>query len=457
MTKQSFQTSISERVSYPLFAIGQNIVYMLVSGYLSLFFTNYIFLSNLAVAQILLFSKVWDAINDPLFGLVVDKVHFKKNKFKPWLRFSTLFIPITTLLIFQIPADIPNSTKIILAFVLYFIWDLSYTVSDVPVYSLLTSMTSNVNERSMFISLGSLANIVTVILLAVLLIPQIDTIGFSNIAIIASVISFVCMTPLSITAKERNRVPRETTEKNNLRDTVTYIKTNKYLLIFYCFMCVNGIMAVSGTLLNYVIVEMLGSIKYLAYFVAIGAVPTAILYIAMTKITRKIDRMDIFKFCIITSALLGVVIYFVGYSNIYLFGGLSIVRTIISTVGTMLSFTFAMDCIEYGNYKTGIRKEGITFSVQTFSNKFIAAISSSFALLILELIKYNGVMQNHQTPQTLEGLWWAYCFIPLIGTAIALPLLFMYKLRCKDVQIMADINRNAISRDEGEAQLSRKY
>jgi len=149
--------------------------------------------------------------------------------------------------------------------------------------------------------------------------------------------------------------------------------------------------------------------------------------------------------------------YFVGYQNIVLFGALAITQTVIATASGMLTFTFAMDCVEYGHYKTGIRKEGITFSIQTFSNKFVAAVSSSLAAFVLELIQYNGKAEGLQTARTLSGLWNAYIWIPVIGTCIALPFLFLYKLRSKDVQVMADINTGKLSREEGEAQFTQPY
>ena len=423
---------------------------------LMLYFTNHIYIDAAVVGYILFASKIWDAINDPAFGLIVDRVEFKKNKFKPWLRISTVFIPLTTFLMFQISSNASNTAKIVLAILFYFIWDMAYTVSDVPLYSLLTSMTSSVNERSSLISYGSVAGVVNVVFLTVVLVPRIETWGFNKIALIVAVISFLGMMPLTITGEERVREKIQQSEKSTVRDIFVYLKNNKYLFFFFIYQSLSGMFAL-GSLLNYVIIELLGSLKYLAIFVAIGAIPTVILYLLMPKITTIIDKMTFFKACTIASCCLSIVMYFVGYKNIYLFGAVAIVKTIIATASAMLTFTFAMDCVEYGHYKTGIRKEGITFSIQTFTNKFIAAISSSLGAFILSFIKYDGKMEGLQSASTLTGLWNAYIFIPLIGTLIALPFLFLYKLKSRDVQIMADINTGVIGREEGEKLLSREY
>ena len=459
MRKNSdYQTSIKERVSYPMFAIGQGIVYLFVSGYLMLYLTNRIYLNPMIVGTILLFSKVWDAVNDPMMGVIVDRTQFRKNKFKPWLRVSTALIPLTTFLMFQIQAETPDKTKIILAVAFYFIWDMAYTMSDVPLYSLLTSMTSNVRERSSLISYGSVAGVANALLLVVVLVPKIEdeAWGFSRIAIVVALLSFAGMLPLTITGKERVREQVQEKEKTSTRDIFVYLKNNKYLFYFFLYQCLSGMLAL-GSLLNYVIIELLGSIRYLAIFTAIGAVPTIILYLLMPKITSRFDKMLIFRSSVIASALLSLGLYAVGYSNIVLFGIFAITKTVIATSAAMLTFTFAMDCVEYGHYKTGIRKEGITFSVQTFANKFIAAISSSLGSFILAYINYDGRMEGHQAAGTLTGLWNAYVWVPIIGVCVALPFLFLYKLRSSDVQIMADINTGKITREEGEARMSRQY
>lgn len=453
---RDFQTTIKERLSYPAFAVGQGMVYLFVSGYLMLYFTNHIYLDTTAVGYILLFSKIWDAVNDPAFGLLVDRVEFKKYKFKPWLRLSTILIPATTFLLFQIQPGMQDSTKIILAVVFYFIWDMAYTISDVPLYSLVTSMTNNVRERSTLMSYGSVAGVANALVLVVVLVPKIDTWGFGKIATVIAVVAFLGMLPLTITAQERVRAQTKKEEKNSARDILAYLKSNKYLFYFFLYQCISGMLAL-GSLLNYIFIELLGSLQYLAIFTAIGAVPTLILYLLIPTITAKIDKMAFFRTCVIISAVLGLGMYAVGYSNVVLFGIFAIAKTVIATAAGMLTFTFSMDCVEYGHYKTGIRKEGITFSIQTFANKFVAAISSSLSSFILTYINYDGKAEGFQTAQTLSGLWNAYIWIPIIGICISLPFLFLYQLKSKDVQIMADINAGKISREEGEALLSRRY
>jgi Na+/melibiose symporter-like transporter len=128
---------------------------------------------------------------------------------------------------------------------------------------------------------------------------------------------------------------------------------------------------------------------------------------------------------------------------------------------------FTPDCAEYGQYKSGVSATGITFAIQTFSVKITAAVSSSLALFLLGLFNWISVQASdfaelqalnvQQPPEAITGLWIVYALIPTIGLAIAGVFYLFYKLNDKDVQIMAKCNSGEITREEAEAQLSRKY
>ena len=126
-----------------------------------------------------------------------------------------------------------------------------------------------------------------------------------------------------------------------------------------------------------------------------------------------------------------------------------------------------VDCAEYGQYKSGISAKGITFAIQTFSVKITGAISSSLALALLGLFHCVTVeaesfaqleaMGVQQSAAGLQGLWIVYALVPVIGMMISTVFYLFYKLNDKDVQIMAKCNSGEITREEAEAQLSRKY
>lgn len=458
--KPMYQTTLKERMAYPLFGFGQNIVYLLVANYLSLFYTDYIFISPFTVSAIFLVAKVWDAVNDPLFGIIVDRTNFKSGKFKPWLRISTFAIPVTTVLLFCLTPELAMGWRVALAVISYLLWDIAYTISDVPVFSLVTAMTGDVQERSMLMSRGSVAGLVCGILVIVVLAPRLETVGFLPIVILAAAISLLAMLPLTLTAKERNRKAAETEmktdEKPGFREIWQYLRSNKYLAIFMGGALIMGTLNISLSLNNYIMIYFFGGLGFLATMTAYGVVPLLIVYLLMPAITARVDRMTLYRISAIFALVMNVIIFLVGPENRVLYGVLAILKTVVAAPQGMLAFTFTMDCVEYGHFKSGQRREGITMSVQAFVNKFTSAVSSSLMLFILGLVGYIGEL-DVQSAYTMSAMWTMNYWVPIGGIILCLPFLFAYKLKSRDVQIMADVNSGAISREEGEKLFSRKY
>ena len=191
-----------EKISYGLYFMGQNVFYGLI-GYMTTYFTD-IGITAALVAIVALITKVWDAINDPIFGMIMDKVNFKKGKFLPWLRISVIAIPVATILLFTIPTEISMMAKIIWATLAYMLWDTAYTLCDVPIFGIVTTMTIDQKERISLNSIGRMfvifAGIVTGIVLP--LVRQ-RLGGWATTVIVLSLLSVVMMIPICLFAKER--------------------------------------------------------------------------------------------------------------------------------------------------------------------------------------------------------------------------------------------------------------
>lgn len=208
----------------------------------------------------------------------------------------------------------------------------------------------------------------------------------------------------------------------------------------------------------------------------VAALPQLIMALLVPKIIRKMDKTKLFKISAVATILLSFLII-PTRSSFILFVITYMLRSIPLGIIGVLSFTFTPDCAEYGQYTTGTEAKGITFAIQTFAVKLAAAISGSMGLALLGWFGFktefevNGVIQEvssfadleainaiaQQTSEALDGLWFTYNIVPIIGLVIALIIWAFYKLNDKDVQIMADYNVGKITRDEAEKLLSRKY
>lgn len=451
----SYQTTVKERVFYSTYLMGQNMIYAMVTGYLLLFYTDYIFLPPLAVAVLMFVSKIWDAINDPLFGMIVDRYHFKSGKFIPWVRIGTVLLPLATLFLFIVPVDASMTSKILMVSLGYLIWDMLYTVSDLPFYALTTVMTDNAKERSNIINYSRLGAGLGFAVVGIAVPILVEKMGFLIPALVVAGISYITMLPITFTAKERIRPPqRDAKQKIDFKEMWNYLKGNKFLLIAFAGISLRGSFMITFEV--YVAKYCLGSLTYLTYMNLIAMVPSVLVILALPTILHYVDKIVLYKASLVLAAATIITIYFTGWGNIVLFMALWAVYSLANAaMGTMM-FMFTPDCVEYGHYKTGIRKEGLTFSIQTFSAKLSAAIAGTLSGSLLVWMSYDAQLAV-QPASTPEIFWTLFCWVPVIGMALSFVVLSGYKLRDRDVQVMTDCNMNRMSKEEATAQLSRTY
>ncbi len=465
-----YMTTFKERLSYWTYFIGQNVYYNITAA----FITTYLAMQGISLAKaatVLLIVKVWDAINDPLFGFIFDKVKFKNGlKCLPWLRISVLFIPFVTIAVFAIPGGLSETGKLLWFGIAYILWDTVYTLTDVPAYSMLTTMTDNLQERNTLLSVNRIFSGMGGAIYSVVLTWLIsETVGLSATMAVAllAIFSALTMVPACIFCKERNYKPEEQEESFSLKQMLSYLGKNKYLLIYYGGYCATDGLKTSTAVSLFAAYYLFGSANFNILLTVLGMAPGFLAAIIMPSLLKKFDKFKTLVFCNVINIILGLAIYFGGWENTGFFLVLTVLRSIPMSVAGILYFMFTPDCAEYGRYKSGISAKGITFAIQTFSVKITAAISTSLALFLLGLFPWISVQAEsfadleklgiQQSAAGMQGLWFVYALVPVIGLIISSIFFLFYKLNDKDVQIMAKCNAGEISREEAAAQLSRKY
>lgn len=453
--QQPNQTRVSERLAYGVYFLGQGFIYSMISRYLMFYLTEEVHIATAAVTLLLTVSKVWDAVNDTLFGMMVDKVRFKSgNRFKPWLNITTLLLPVGTILLFSISGDLPGSIKITYAVAAYLVWDLLYTMCDVPIFSLATVMTDNISERSNMYVIAGVGGAIATALTSLFLVRIFNNFGFLYTAMFVSALGILFMRPIVHLAKERIRVPQTTREDSGFKEMWVYLKGNKYLRYFIFYRLISGSMFIS--VLTYFAKYCLGNVEFEATIMLVAIPCSAILYMITPLLMKRFDKITIYRFCMFVVIAAYATLYFVGWQNRVVMVILLVCALDAAIIPSILMSAIPADCVEYGCYKTGIRKEGITFAMQTFTNKFCASLATAMAGLLLILIGHNGET-GMMTESMQSGLFAGMCWFPIIGQLLGMPLLFQYKLRDKDVQIMADVNSGRMNRAEAEEIFKGRY
>ena len=465
-----YMTTPKERQSYWTYFVGQNIYYAITAAFIS----TYLAMQGIdltKVAVVLLVVKIWDAINDPLFGFLFDRIQFQNGqKSMPWLRVSTILMPFVTIAIFSIPGALSETGKLVWFGVTYVLWDTVYTLTDAPAYAMLNTMTDNLQERTQLLSINRIYSGIGQGLYGVILTVLIsEKVGLSATwtIVVLSVLSTLLMVPLCVNCKERNYHPEDQEERFTFAQMWHYLKNNKYLVTYYGGYCVMDAMKTSNALGLLASFYLFGSSMFNMILGFLSAVPGFIAAFMAPKIVKKYDKMKVLMLCNFLNVAFGLAIFFCGWKSKTLFIVLNVLRAAPASIQGVLAFMFTPDCAEYGQYKSGVSATGITFAIQTFSVKITSAISSSLALFLLGCFGWISVQASdfaelealniQQTPMALNGLWIVYALIPTIGLALAGIFYLFYKLNDKDVQIMAKCNSGEITREEAEALLSRKY
>ena len=436
MEGKAFQTTKAERLSYTSFFLGQNIIYVIPFQFLTYFYTEFVGLKLADTAILLLLAKVWDAINDPIMGAIVDKCNFKKGKYLPWLKVATFTVPLSLILMF-INVEGPYVLKLIYAYFTYLVFDILYTISDSPLFSLSTVMTHIPYERDKLMAYGRLAASVAAITSAVFMKVK-GQVGWTGAVAIYALFSFLVMFPLQFTAKER--VKYHNSEDITFTGIFRYLFHNKYLLIYF-----TGFMGIEITntlqiIAAYFANSNLGDEDM--YMVIMAAVIVPIILVApfLPMLINRFGKRRLTIYCSIIAIVLSIAQYFIGYDNLVIFLAVAAVRITFMQIPLMLYGMFTTDCIEYGAYITGERTAGISFALQTFMTKLGGALANTLCLVILASFGYVEQAKT-QSASALNGIWVIMCIVPAVGYVVMLIVMTFYKLEEKDVAMMMEENQ----------------
>ncbi|MDR3248260.1 MAG: MFS transporter, partial [Treponema sp.] len=389
-----WQTSSRERFLYYSYSFGQIIFYTTMLSFLQIFMTD-IGISAAAVATILLAARVWDAVNDPLFGVIVAKGNLRGGKYKPWLKISAVLILVFTLCLFILPASLPGPVKTLLAAVFYICWGMSYTLCDVPYFSVVTVMSNVVAERNGIISRGRLFTMIGAALVTVIMPLLYPRWGWFAAVAVLALIAFAVMFPLGFAAQERYRAE---TKAPALGDIIRAVGKNRYLLILCIAILLTNLTNTTSTIAGYFAIHNLGGPRMIPVITTIPLLAAVVFTGFIPAIIKRMDKFTLYRACFVAAFFACLGIFFTGYSNIALFVAFSIIRTTSLMFISTFIILFIVDCAEYGRYKTGDDITAVSVSLQTFTVKAIAAISAALGMYVLGIAGFADGAGAVQSP-----------------------------------------------------------
>ncbi|MGL4820590.1 MAG: MFS transporter [Bacilli bacterium] len=428
----TLETTRTERLTYMLYFGGQNMVYIAAQMLLYIFYVSHLKLDPILVSTIMLATRTFDAVNDPFIGFLMDRFRLTKARYKQYINFGSFALPLTTLLVFMVPQDLSLPLTVTLVVITYLVWDVAFTLSDIPIFAVTTTMTKNEHERTKLLALSRVGSFLAIISIPIISIFQRtgnDNIDWFTLSLILAGLAFLFMFPQRWFIKERHNVTI-TKEKLNFRHLTTAIlKNDQFILIMTLYlgqMFINAAMGYGAYVAEgYFGQAELGSLGSMVSF--LGILPLALFAPAI------IARIGKKRFMYIGSALTIVGSLWVwtlppqGGTIAMLAIGLMYIGAIVPSI---MRGMFTADCIEYGYDKTGVRAEGLSFSIQTFFNKLSDALGLTIAGLVMGYVGFDekvGVSGN--APGVFESLHTFYALLPiLMAVGYMVGLKFFYRL-----------------------------
>lgn len=427
-----------ERLSFAVSAFGRSGIFTLMSMFALRFFTDAVGIPSIIAGYIMLGGRVFDAAIDPLMGVIIDRTHSKWGKMRPYLLYSPVPVAITTVLLFTAPDFQSMVAKVAYAAGTYALWSIAFTVQDVPFWGMSAVVTPDENERTAFISngrLGSTAGGILPTLILPIFIAD-NMFGLKKGFLIGAVIFAVLGAGLSSLAffNTTERVEEVKKEKFTLKETFSLIIHNKVLMIVVFSAILGSTMVMANVSASYIynyLIEDSGIIPQgvllTAMTVAIGAgmIPPMIF---LPMLRKKFDLKTIYIFSSLFGIVSHVTLWFVGYSNIYILLVCFVFMGIPLGVYNVITYAFIADSVDYIEWKTGKRCEGMCFAFQTFISQVSGGIASFATSVVLTVTEFrqpiNDIIQQ-QSEFTKNGLFFMITLLPAIGFALTIiPMLF---------------------------------
>lgn len=431
-------------------------------------------------ALVLLFIKVWDAVNDMLFGFIVDKIRFKPGKSKltrwlfggrymPWFRIFFLVIPIGTMIIFTINTSWPIWARVVQYVLGYVLFDLGLTITSVTTLAPI-SMTNNYDERTSIIAwsgLGQGFGALPVVFLGTVFIA--GSLGYTGAAVVFCVLGILLAIPPALFVKERNTTAydAENMESYTIKDMLRALKTVPELLILEIGVLLWGLFYTTGYGL-FVSYYVFHDANISVITSLLGIIPSILLIPFLPAIFRRMDKIVVARIACILFAVCGVAMNLLGpnffLANLPVFYVLTLLQT---TAYVMTMFSGSMlipDIAEMVKYRTGKDVAGCVTATYSFVTKLVSSLVTSVSLLILGAYGWISVEANSfeelatlntqgiglQTDAALQGLWNVSYLFPVVGFALAAVAFFFVKIKRDKVTIYMKANSGEITREEAE-------
>ena len=411
-----------EKISYGLGAVGKDIVYCIVSGFLLYYYNTVLGISATFIGVLFMIARVFDAFNDPFMGIIVEKTNTKLGKFRPWLLIGTVTSALSLFIMYSVPKGLTGTPLLIYVSVAYILWCTTYTLMDIPFWSMIPAITRSEKDRESISVIGrscaGLGNAIPTALTMYLL-PILghgsERLGFRWIAGFIAVFFIVAILVTVINVKE---IERPQVRSPRIKEMFQALFNNdQAMAVVITIVIFNASVYLTSQLAIYFFKYDIGNSALFGIFGTVGGATQILSMTSLPLLRKKFQRRTIFSGALVLTILGYALLFILGTlknSNLILLSLAAVIIYFGFGLATVLTTVFLADTVDYGEWKTKQRSESVIFSMQTFVVQLASAFSVLIAGVSLDLVKLD-VNAEVQTEATLQGMRVFMIILPMLG------------------------------------------
>ena len=445
-----------EKIGYGMGDMASSMFWKIFSYYLPIFYSDIFNLSLTHTATLMFVTRVWDAVSDPMMGIICDRTNTRWGKYRPYLLWFSLPFAICGVLLFTTP-DFDEQGRLIYAYITYILMMTVYTCINVPYASMLGVMTSDSYEKTVFSSYrmffaygGSFIALYAWEPLCKLFSD--NNLSFLNVGgmagawqgamIVIATVCFLLFIGSFLLTREHVKGVKGDKLMNDFRSLV---RNFPWWMITCTALCTNLFNTVRGATVAYYFKYYIGNdnivdfgffsfIFFAGVFLAIGEVCNMIGVVCAMPLSKRLGKKPTFIVSAVAMGALSILFFYMPLSNEGFIGILllQVLISIFTGVVSPLVWSMYADVADYSYYKHGTASTALIFSSGSMAQKFGGAIAGSAVLL---LFSFFGLQPNAatQTPGAIFGLKLAISYIPAAISLLIIGLMVLYPLTTKRI------------------------
>lgn len=466
------KAGLSEKIGYGFGDMSSSMFWKIFSYYLPFFYSNIFGLSLAHAGTLVLVTKLYDAVSDPVMGLIADRTNTRWGKYRPYLLWIAIPFAVAGILAFFTPQTDNYTFKHVYAYVTYILMMTVYTAINVPYGAMLGVMTDDSREKSVFssfrmffafigsfIAMGSFEPLLKLRQSILGTLPAEWTLADSTPAdwtIAVSVIGIVCavlfilsfvMTRERVTEAEMAKEPvkensNETAKTSVAEDLKALVANGPWWMLLGGGIAILLFNCVRGGAAAYYFADVLGTnaIFTLALFLTVGEISQLVGVVVTVPVSEKIGKKATFLLVLVAVTVLSIIVAFLPETPAGMWALLvsQILICIAIGINSPLLWSMFADVADYSELKNGRASTGLIFSSSSMAQKFGAAFGSAIVLWVLMAFGYDNAKGAVQTPEALATIKALISWIPAIGSAAGIAIMLGYPLTDKK---MSDIRQ----------------